>query len=508
MIILYHDTKTVVSVNCSTNDWLCGTKIIEAFFLVAEKNPDEIIAWCNIELKTVFNHNALIENLNHNHKLLSYSSQQKPFFLPEIGYIEDSPFMKINYNVTYPTWQMSGDLGGVFGNTLLAFSALKNNSDLDYFLCSLAKTGQIKGLLCYSVPALFKDNFKSGLLKSQKSSAAQLFRFIHSHYKNQWMLFSLMAFFIFQKKFKIISFAQGFFSESYSKNVFKLPTFKKYNKLENPINRELDVVIPTLFRKDYLLQVLRDLKDQPVLPKTVIIIEQNENPAAKSELNFIDSEMWPFKIIHRLIHKTGACKARNLALDLVESEWVFLADDDIRLPKDFIENAYRFIEKYDVEAVCFSCLQKGQIEMLGNPIQWKGFGSGTSIVNSKTIEDLRFDGRFEHGFGEDSDFGRQIRNKGVDIIYDPFQTILHLKASSGGFRRKHQFTWQDDSPQPKPSPTIMLYKLKHETAEQLLGYKLRLFINFYRHQDIKNPIQYLKIMRQRWEKSVNLAQQL
>ena len=103
------------------------------------------------------------------------------------------------------------------------------------------------------------------------------------------------------------------------------------------------------------------------------------------------------------------------------------------------------------------------------------FGAGHAFVKSTCITDLKFNVAYEFGFGEDNDFGMQLRNRGYDILYVSTSKILHLKAPIGGFRTKPTVLWQDDSIQPKPSPTVMLYKLLHDTKEQLLNYKVTLF---------------------------------
>jgi hypothetical protein len=57
----------------------------------------------------------------------------------------------------------------------------------------------------------------------------------------------------------------------------------------------------------------------------------------------------------------------------------------------------------------------------------------------------------------DNDFGMQLRNQGVDVLYLPEPKILHLKAPVGGFRTKPKLAWENDEIQPKPSPTVMLF---------------------------------------------------
>lgn len=114
----------------------------------------------------------------------------------------------------------------------------------------------------------------------------------------------------------------------------------------------------------------------------------------------------------------------------------------------------------------------------------------------------------EYGYGEDTDFGMQLRNSGIDILYYPFSTMLHLKAPVGGFRVKPTFLWSKDVIQPKPSPTLMLFNLKYKTNEQLNGYKLLLFLKYYKVQHIKNPIRYFFNFKKQWEKSLYWALEL
>jgi GT2 family glycosyltransferase len=114
----------------------------------------------------------------------------------------------------------------------------------------------------------------------------------------------------------------------------------------------------------------------------------------------------------------------------------------------------------------------------------------------------------EHGYGEDVDYGMQIRQAGYDVIYAPQIQLLHLKAPVGGFRKPHLFPWQEEEVQPKPSPQIMYHRKKNYTAKQLLGYKVTLFIKFYKDYSIKNPISYYTYFKKAWNKSLYWSQKL
>jgi glycosyltransferase involved in cell wall biosynthesis len=268
----------------------------------------------------------------------------------------------------------------------------------------------------------------------------------------------------------------------------------------------VDVLIPTMGREKYLFDVLKDLSVQSHLPKKVIIVEQNPSVNSSSQLDYVDGNTWPFEIKHLFINRTGACNARNLGLEQVTSDWVFLADDDIRFDVPLIEDSIAFAKANHVKALTVSCLPMGQEEKLLQPIQWNAFGSGCSFVAGSALENLRFDLALEHGYGEDADFGNRLRDSGVDILYHPDIRIKHLKAPMGGFRATVLQPWEKDMP--KPSPTVMISILRHYTREQLAGYKLKLWIKFYVRQEVKNPFTYIKMMRSRWAASQQWAQSL
>ncbi len=102
----------------------------------------------------------------------------------------------------------------------------------------------------------------------------------------------------------------------------------------------------------------------------------------------------------------------------------------------------------------------------------------------------------------------QLRNIGVDVIYFPNLKIAHLKAPIGGFRTKFVHPWELEKIQPKPSPTVLFYRLKYYTKEQVKGYKTILFLKFYKSQEVKSPFSYFRMMQQKWITSVKWANKL
>jgi hypothetical protein len=197
-----------------------------------------------------------------------------------------------------------------------------------------------------------------------------------------------------------------------------------------------------------------------------------------------------------------------MALQQIESDWIFMADDDIRFEKNILENALKEMASYGLKAATLSCMRKEDKIIEKPTLQWNTFGSGCSIISKSIAEQIRFDIAFENGFGEDGDYGMQIRNLGEDVGYISKCSLLHLKAPLGGFRTEVIQPWQDDEIQPKPSPTIMLFNLKNQTKKQILGYKTILFIKFFNRQKNKKMFSYFVNMRKRWKRSVYWANKL
>jgi GT2 family glycosyltransferase len=436
--------------------------------------------------------------------MLSYNPSPFNYLSDSIGYVEQSTFIKVNKRVRYPTWQMSSVVGVIHASVLLK-DIIKPTKDFNYFLNSLAKHAMPKGLFCYSEPKLLKNELAKQIIP--QGSHFILYKFVKEHYKLVWLFLLFFNELFFDKRVSILPLIKAFFYKTKRNLKVDLNAIEINSSIKEIENISIDVLIPTLGRKEHLHNVLIDLSKQILLPKKVIIVEQNGLEGSVSELDYLN-DSWPFEIDHTFIHQLGACNARNIALSKVTGNWVFFADDDIRFEKDLLSKSIDYIKKIGVSCLTISCLQKGEIEKKNIPFQWSGFGTNASLVESKYIDNCSFKPEHEFGYGEDSDFGMQLKNNGCDIIYLPFVKMLHLKAPIGGFRAKFSPMWKNDAIQPKPSPTVMAYNLKHLIREQLKGYKTLLFLKFYKKQSIKNPIVYLKSFNKRWDVSIKWAKKM
>lgn len=477
--------------------------LIQQFYKIAGQYKNEIIVWYHVNLKDCINKEHIKENFK-NHMIWTFFGE--PYLTEKIGYIEDSPFLKINKAVKYPTWLMSSQCGTIYAEELLKFKELVKDNSLDHALNSIAKLGMKQGLWCYSVPEIIKISMS---FSCTQTTELGLFKFVAQHYKKRWLVLLFLNILIYEKRFAFFSFVASLFYKQRKIDVLFQPQIV-VTEIQN-LQPSLDVVIPTMGREQYLYDVLVDLKHQSFLPKNVIIIEQNPDLNSVSKLDYLQNESWPFTVVHKFIHRTGACNARNIAAELIESDYVFLADDDIRIAdKKLLYQSLSLMKGLEINVLNLSCLQENEVDSNKHMRQWSAFGSGCSILNADVFNSLKFNLAYEHGYGEDVDFGMQLRITGKDIIYAPQFRLLHLKAPMGGFRsiKPLRSVKIAEDLTPKPAPTVMLFRKLHHTKCQLLGYKTVLCLKFYKLQSIKNPISYVKLFKKRWNISELCAKEL
>lgn len=473
MIVVVHDTLQIKRVTLNEKEFVCTSiNIVEEIVVLAQKFPNEYILWVNEKLFDFINWDYIFSIKIKPNAIYSFATSN-PFLPNALGYVDQNALLKIPKNVIFQTWQMSTDIGIISASLLLKVQPLleKRNCSFGYFLNSIAQRFLISGLFSYSNPNLLNKEF---IKINTSGTTKDLFVFVKQHYNLKRLLSLFFCLLFFESKIKVWSLISTLKFKKFKKIK---SDFNLIHTISNQIqNSTVDVVIPTIGRAKYLQDFLFDLAMQTYKPSRIIIVEQNPEINSASELDFIKTENWPFEIIHKFIHQIGACNARNLALQEVNSDWIFFADDDIRIEKSFLQDAVSLLQQTDCKAGMFACLLPNQSKMYLKIHHTSVFGSGCAIVHQSIQNNCLFDKNYEFCFGEDYDFGMQLRNHGTDILYFPNPEITHLKAPIGGFRTKPVLPWCNEPIQPKPAPTILLNQLKHKTVEQYRAYKLVYFI--------------------------------
>jgi hypothetical protein len=471
-----------------------GLPIVEAIYKCAQVNPDDYLLVHEKTADIDTFKNALPELHHQAYFFSNYNHTHEDF-----GYVEDGPFLNINKKVRYPTW-LKGTAIVCIHAKLVTMTAITHASEKDYlyWLNSIGRLSRPLGVLNYQI---------STAIQNEEFKEKDLYRFVKQHYKTRWVFILLLCHLWYEKRFPLSSFIKTLF---YKRKVLNLKAedLQSVVKYKDSEEFKYDVIIPTMGRPSYLKDVLLDFASQTILPQKIVIIEQNEEKNTSTQLDYLTTQSWPFNIAHDFIHQTGACNARNKAILQTSAIWVLFFDDDNRFDNDIMERVSIAIKSTDSKVLNLAYLQKGEVEIGTSFKQWESFGSGCSIVHREIVEGCRFDMALEYGYGEDVDYGMQIRQAGFDVIYAPQIQLLHLKAPVGGFRKPHVFPWHNDPIQPKPSPQIMYHRKKNYTAKQLLGYKMVQFFKTYGVFDTKLPWTHYKKYKQAWEQSEKWGTQL
>ena len=305
-------------------------------------------------------------------------------------------------------------------------------------------------------------------------------------------------------------------------------------------NPTVSYIIPTMLRQDFTLTLLEDLKNQTYLPTQVVVVDAT--PEDKRNIHLYKPENYPFEVVFKWQTTKGSCRARNEAIDLCLGDYIVFGDDDIRIPKDFIENHIRLLQTYNASACNGLDIRADhqqqsladlyvKLEQLSKE-QWKvgaspNFSNANSCVKRIYVKqlggnDINYDG----GYGEDSDFGLSLIKIGVPVLYNPFSANLHLKPPAGGYRfwgsqakikgknRKTQ-PWELNTPVkkviPVPSPTIMYMIHKHYNSIAIHEYTIKYFVlHLTKGNWFDFPIKLIKLPYKilQYKRSVFYAQQL
>jgi glycosyltransferase involved in cell wall biosynthesis len=118
----------------------------------------------------------------------------------------------------------------------------------------------------------------------------------------------------------------------------------------------VSVVIPTCNRKTRLLSLLKNL-DQSIYPfHEIIVVDSGEDKLTVKDYKVFLN----LNIIYANSEKS-VCIQRNKGIAIAKSEWIFLCDDDIEVPADYLEKiAGHITEHPEAKAVSGLVLQLEQ----------------------------------------------------------------------------------------------------------------------------------------------------
>ncbi len=119
-------------------------------------------------------------------------------------------------------------------------------------------------------------------------------------------------------------------------------------------NSNISVVIPTINRKKSLLNLLQNLNDQTTPLLEVIVVD-----AGKQFLRADEIQKFHALEIRYLESEASVCFQRNKGVRAANGSWIFLCDDDLEVPKDYISLLLHHVQQHpEAGAISGLVLQK------------------------------------------------------------------------------------------------------------------------------------------------------
>ena len=107
---------------------------------------------------------------------------------------------------------------------------------------------------------------------------------------------------------------------------------------------DLSLVVCTYGRTKQLYELINSIKDQSILPKEIIIIDQNPPRFLDTLIKDCAGNL---NIIHKNVRFTGASKARNYGAGIATGKIIAFPDDDCIYRENTIKSVMRRFEQKD-----------------------------------------------------------------------------------------------------------------------------------------------------------------
>ena len=324
-----------------------------------------------------------------------------------------------------------------------------------------------------------------------------VYLFFTRHFKRDYQLYMLLRE-VMTRRRPLAELRALRWAERQARSITAPQTITMPPRPLQPLTGRLRVsaIVPTMRRQAYTANLLADYTRQTLPLHEVFVVDATPDEERAPGIYSQYEQSLPLRVIWQ--RSLGTCRARNEAIKLCTGDYILFADDDTRVPPDFVENHVRVLDTYQAQATNgldiradhptqdLDDLARKLAQMEGRRQRVgvsENFNNANSCVRLEWVHlctgnDVNFDG----GYGEDGDFGHCLIERGAVVLYNPYSANLHLKPPTGGFRwwgaqagkkgrsRKRQ-PWELKRRvgwiAPRPSPTIMYSFLKHYTKDQL-----------------------------------------
>ena len=258
---------------------------------------------------------------------------------------------------------------------------------------------------------------------------------------------------------------------SISVNPLKYSEWNLFDSKLLKANPKVSVIIPTLNRYEYLKDVLKDLENQDYKNFDVIVIDQSDPFQRKFYENFTLNIK-----LHQQKEK-ALWLARNHAVELSDSDYLLLFDDDSRVKSNWISQHLKCLDFFKADISSGVSISIVGAEVPKNYAFFKHssqLDTGNVMIKRKVFEAIGlFDRQYEKQRMGDGEYGLRAYLHGFKNISNPHAQRLHLKVGVGGLRQMG--SWDGFRPKkwfsPRPIPSVV-YQFRKYYGNRMTIYSL------------------------------------
>lgn len=197
--------------------------------------------------------------------------------------------------------------------------------------------------------------------------------------------------------------------------------------------KTVSILAPTLNRYPYLVNELKQLSVQTILPHEVLITDQT-NIEERKTLSI--TEYPKLNIQHYPQQEKGQCIAWNKLLTEATGEYVlFFGDDADHITPDFIEKLLHTAQKFNADMVASNVIEIGTPEQPINPHYYVSDTFPITLIRKDVLDKTGYmDMFFNKNIRADQDLAMRCHLYGTLMIFNPSATIHHHRAPVGGLR--------------------------------------------------------------------------
>lgn len=241
----------------------------------------------------------------------------------------------------------------------------------------------------------------------------------------------------------------------------------------------VSVIIPTLNRRDMLLDLLEDLDLQIFRPKEILVLDQSNHPLRNTK--YKNTTVLQLK-------KKGLWNARNMGIRLAKGSHLLFLDDDSRVAPDFIKKHVECFQYYGEVISCGVDSGDGKHSKF-EFINAVRLDTGNVCFAKEILKKTGvFDEKFEGMRMGDGEFGARCVTRGLTLIQNNCAKRIHLKAKRGGLRYFGMVeAWNlQGLLSPNPVPSVLYYLRMYFRAENILIYLIQTWFKILVPHSIKN----------------------